>query len=232
MGVLAATTRCPQASSRTRCSARRRGPGYRRRTDESCRSAPRRGRRARPADDRDDARSARRSRIGIVPPTIHRPSCSAVSARNCCAGPSPKRSIAATRSASVAPRNEKFSGSTTSFAPCVAASATRRPASRRLACTSRVLVICTAATFIRPPRALGGMPFGGSSAHNAPSSSCSFVSRSTVGSLQLPVTQYDARPMPPKRLLEDAREEQQRGGDLRARRATRRPSAISCRARP
>ena len=47
----------------------------------------------------------------------------------------------------------------------------------------------------------GGMPFGGSSAHSAPSSSCSSVSRSTVGSLQLPVTQYEARPMPPNGFL-------------------------------
>src|SRR5688572_20402260 len=51
--------------------------------------------------------------------------------------------------------------------------------------------------YLHPTSAgLGGMPFGGSSAHNAPSSSCSFVKRSTVGSPQLPVTQYDARPMP------------------------------------
>ena len=42
------------------------------------------------------------------------------------------------------------------------------------------------------------------------------MSRSTVGAAQVPVTQYEARPMPPKGLLEDAREDQERGGNLGA----------------
>ena len=50
----------------------------------------------------------------------------------------------------------KFSGSTATFAPCPAASASKRPASSRLAATSWLLTICMAATCVILPSLLFG----------------------------------------------------------------------------
>src|SRR6185312_775085 len=82
----------------------------------------------------------------MVPPTSHIPSLLALSARKSCTGPRPSSSATRRLSPSDSPMKAKFSGSTASCAPRLAASSRRARASRELAETSGPDVICIAAT--------------------------------------------------------------------------------------
>ena len=237
-GVAALTTRVACQRARRLLVVLRRAlrpidqPACRRRTGESCRSAPPRARpapraasasaRARPARGSEWCR--RRARYGAV----RRPR-----RGTRCAGPSPPR-LHRRLALRVGGAEERKVFRQHDELCALLAAVSRQPpglgrgSGARRACTSSA----SAATFIVAATscARGPLTPGGSSAQSSPFSSCSADSRSTIGSAQLPVTQYDARPMPLERLLEDAREDQERRRDRRVRRATRRRSAARCRA--
>ena len=105
---------------RTRGASRR--PGCRRRTGGSCDSARRARRRATTTAVLYVRRGSSGIRSGVPPPTIHTPCWVASSRRVVMIGPSPSvGSAIGSLSPSPRPRNEKHSGSTTSFAPSEAA---------------------------------------------------------------------------------------------------------------